>query len=268
MSLSVVISYCSMERPFLDTLLSECKKASNDVIVCVGTHMYDGTPEPTFPHEVALHHNAKVLQYPVDVNLPPSKREGVVHRPTSYFHNLARWTGIQVAKHPFVLLLDADEIPDGTALASWIDKVLSRSSNGIVMKMANFWYFKRPTLRAYSLEDSVVIAHKDVLQKKNVFGDAERDHIVNSAGRENVLRMVKHHISDAPMFHHFSYVRKDIMSKLSRWAHRDDVFSDVAALSHFEHLFDAIGSASMVEPIHGYQLHWVEDTFGLESSLA
>lgn len=268
--LSIVVSYSSMEEMFLDAMIRECTKASSDVVFCVGTHLYDGTPETPFPTErLPTGSRVSVVTYAVDVTEEPSTHEGVVNRPTSYWHNVARWTGIQAAKFPFVLLLDGDEIPKGDALASWAEKHLPSLPETTVMKMATHWFFKFPTLQAYSVEDSMVLAHKRMLSRSAVFGDDERDHIVNCAKLQGVevSRMVRHHTTGAPMFRHYSYVRKDILAKLSRWAHKDDLFTNEKRYRLFMSMYDSVGQNSMIEPIHGYQLHWVEDDLGLMENM-
>lgn len=269
MSLSIVVSYSSMEEMFLDAMVKECTLASYDVIFCIGTHLYDGTPASAFPERHLSNPRVSVVTYDVDTNEDPSAHEGVVNRPTSYWHNMARWVGIQAAKYPCVLLLDGDEIPKGALLARWAEKHLGSFSPHDVMKMATHWFFKLPTLQAYSVEDSVVLAHKNMLTRETVFGDDERDHIVNCAKQlgGTVHRMVRHHVNDTPMFRHYSYVRKDIEAKLKRWAHRDDLFAGEDRYKMFMALYDSVGKTTMIEPIHGYQLHWVEDELGLMSAL-
>ncbi len=267
---SVVVSYCNNERPFLDALLTECRKFSDDVLLCAGTHTYDGAPDPAPPitsdpgHE---HDGVRVLTYDVDVSKDTRSIPwgGVARRPTAYWHNLSRWTGIQEARHPWILLLDADEIPEGDAFAEWVAAELPHTppSSGYVFKLANHWYFKHTTLRADAVEDSVVLAPKWFLSDpENVFGDAERDLAVQNA-YPFVKRRVKHHLTRAPMFHHFSFVRPDIRSKISSWAHRDDLLPPESA-ERFLRSYEAADAGGR-EPIHGYNLLRLPSApFGLE----
>jgi hypothetical protein len=57
------------------------------------------------------------------------------------------------------------------------------------------------------------------------------------------------------------------MSKIRRWAHRDDVFGDTYRMNVFECAYESVGKGVMIEPIHGYHLHWVDDEFGLEEKI-
>lgn len=205
MPLSIVISYCSNEECFLDAILSQCTKASDDVVVSYGSHLYDGTPEDVqkVRHYALKYPMVKFIQY--DVGPEHYDGLGVKNRPTAYWHNVARWTGVCALRHnDWVLLLDADEIPDGDNLKRWWGVVEKSSllNMNTTYKMANYWYFKKPTNRSEVLEDSVLLIHSKYLSKYNVFGDMERDHLIHQSGTK-LVRQTKG-ASGEVMFHHYS----------------------------------------------------------------
>jgi hypothetical protein len=227
-SVSVVISYCANDVPFIDKTLSECNKFSDDVIVVYGSRMYDGADADLAAIGVLSdrHEWVQFCMYDVDLTLDPYAQEGVCKRPLAYWHNLARWTGICRCLNDWILLLDGDEVPDGAKVRRWLHE--SRNPETI-FKAANYWYFKHPENQATSLEDSVLLVHKRHLTRSNVFGDMERDHICISASSGAKLeRLVKDPNGDV-MFHHFSWVRgrEGLKRKLRSFAHSQDMFKNV-----------------------------------------
>lgn len=42
---AVIVNYCSLEREFLPKVLAECGHFASEIVVSVGTHLYNGTPE-------------------------------------------------------------------------------------------------------------------------------------------------------------------------------------------------------------------------------
>jgi hypothetical protein len=258
--LSVVISYCSGESAFIDALLTQCVKFSDDVVVSFGDKLYDGRPENTerldemrtkFP-------TVQFVSYEVDLSLDLSRARGVRARPTAYWHNLARWTGIVRTRHEWVLLIDADEVPEGDRMRDWLAKAALNPQ--CCYKRATYWYFKSARFCATTLEDSVLVMNRRHLTEDTVFGDYERDHAIRSSGAHLVRSVVG---SDGmPLAHHFSWVRSKtgLAHKIANWAHRDDIFkgADVSAIIDYIYRNDDVNDV-----VHGYKYVVVPDLFGI-----
>jgi hypothetical protein len=259
--LSIVINYCSLESPFIGAMLSECLKATDDVVVSRANRLYDGTPENQahFDELRRRFPTVQFVQYVVDPELDLSKQTGVRHRPTAYWHNLARWTGIRAKRHrDWTLLLDADEIPEGLRLRQWWDAATLNAD--CAYKMANYWYFKRPWFRATTIEDSVLLIHDAHLSRYNVFGDLERDHTIRHSGARLLRETMG--TDGRPVFHHFSWCRSraSLGHKLRTWAHRDDVFKGVDVDRLLETIFQDDGVNDIV---HRYRYETVENQFDI-----
>jgi tetratricopeptide (TPR) repeat protein len=222
--ISVVINYCSLEREFLNGCITESLKFSEDVVVSYGSHFYDGTIED---HE---HIQTQIIKFPmiqfveyrVDVSLDLSKQKGVVNRPFAYWHNLARWTGLNGCKKKnWILFLDVDEIPDGKRFNSFLSHDdLDEDFN---YSIANYWYFKSPNFQAIEIEESAKLINYKYINSDSIFGDFERDHI-----RDNSARNTHHFVSGhdgLPLIHHFSWVRTQdiLLRKIKSWGHADDI---------------------------------------------
>jgi hypothetical protein len=258
-SVSVVINYCSNENIFLRAVLTECQKFSNDIVVAYGSHLYDGTKEDAdhilqytkeFP-------DINFVEYNVDVSLENKDRAGVNNRPTAYWHNLARWTGIQSTKNKgWVFLIDCDEIPEGDRLSLFLKSVLLDETK--CYKFANYWYFKDTTNQATTFEDSVLCIHAKYTTRETIFGDWERDHTANSSGLQ-LQRMV---MSDRPLFHHYSWVRskENLIHKITSWGHSNDIFKNANVDSLINFIY---GDDNVNDIVHGYNYIKVEPKFGI-----
>ncbi len=266
MTVSVIISYCSIENIFIDVCLKECLKFSDDVIVSYGSHLYNGQPED-------LNHIAecqtkfptvKFVKYQVDMSLDLYKQKGVRNRPTAYWHNLARWTGVQAlsGKNDWVFVIDVDEIPEGEYVAKWLDLARSLFNDHECYKVANYWYFKSPRFQATTLEDSVLLINRKYLTFDNIFGDNERDHLIH-VSKCQLIRQVKG-FGKKVLFHHFSWSkpRTALEHKIKHWAHANDIFS--ADRVNPDELIEYIYKDNNVNDIvHGYEYNIVENKFDL-----
>jgi hypothetical protein len=68
---SVIVNYCSLEREFLPKVLAECAHFASEIVVSVGTHLYNGTPEDPEHLEAlrAQHTGVRFAQYQVDAHI-------------------------------------------------------------------------------------------------------------------------------------------------------------------------------------------------------
>lgn len=260
---SVVINYCSNEAPFLDCIIKQCLKFTDDIVISYGSHLYDGTPENHLYIELCKEKYPEVtfVCYNVDINEDLTTKKGVKNRPTAYWHNLARWTGIQaLKKKEWVFIIDGDEVPEGALVKIWLEKAMNIFKEDECYKIATFWYFKDPTNRAKTLEDSILLMHYKHLTEDNIFGDYERDHLIPAskcALQRNIMG-----INKAILWHHFSFVRpKHILErKLRTWGHSNDIFKG----ANIEKIIEDIYKDDNVNDIvHNYQYEKVYNKFNI-----
>lgn len=261
--LGVVINFCSNEKAFLGALLDQVRLFTNHIVVCYGTHTYDGAKEDVaafIKFQAYRHEGVRFVEFPVDMSMDPSQMRGVVKRPTAYWCNLARWLGIQALPEAvdWVLFLDADEVPEGERVRDWMARVSLKE--GHIYKLANYWYFKDVRNQAAVHEDSILLAPRSILNEGSVFHDDERDGIIKVSGAPQE-RMVMG-TDGRPMFHHYSWVRtKDgLAKKLRTWAHRDDIFkgADVDAIVGYIYKNEEVNDI-----VHNYPYNRVENLFGI-----
>lgn len=219
--LGFVVSFSSNERPFLEAQISQLYKCHEDVqiVYSVGTHLYDMRPEVDLvtPLIETLDYSSKVsvVRYPVDADVSKIPRK---------YHNLAREAGVSRLSEDveWVIFLDADEIPDSLAFSQWYSQLHTNLQNTLVYKLACYWYFVKPTWRATTIEDSIVLVHKSQLTPDALRDPLERDGIVNKCLGGH-MRMIKS-LQNRPMFHHFSWVRRveQVIHKVKTWGHKGD----------------------------------------------
>lgn len=261
--MSVVINYCGNEKIFLDALLRECSKFSDDIVVSYGSHLYDGTIEDLdhIKEYQTRFPNVQFVCYVVDKDLDLKKQKGVVARPTAFWHNMARWTGIRALKNKeWVFLIDADEIPEGDLVKEWLDQVMDVLNCSECYKIATHWYFKSPTNQSMQVEDSILLIHYKNLTEDNVFGDYERDHLIR-ASKCGLRRQVVNSRREI-MWHHFSWVRSrdGLRHKVLNWGHREDVFKGVDVNALMEKIYK---DDNVNDIVHGYSYRKVDNKFNL-----
>jgi hypothetical protein len=230
MNIGVVISTSPTEKRFTRAQLKECAKFATHTVVCLGSHRYDGiTPEPidTFLDIIVEFPDVQFVVYtvkPKDEFYNPLQS-----RPGAYWHNVARIAGTQKLPQDvnWVMYLDGDEIPDGELMCEWMNYTSDKVRPTDVFYLANYWYFKDPTMRAMSLEESIPVVCKAIL--------GDNDNIVRILMNDNerfgfkLLQgvTIHNHVvspSGTPMLHHYSWVRTkdDLLKKVCTWGHAKD----------------------------------------------
>ncbi len=261
---SVIISYSSNEKASIHAVISQALKFSEDIVVSYGSHLLDGTREDTQHIQDLAEKYPKVnfVEFQIDFSLDLSKQPGVQSRPTAYWHNLARWTGVQnLKKKQWVFILDADEVADGKLVKTWLQNTVPHLNQADCYKMANFWYFKKPIFQATTLESSVLLVHFRILTKASIFGDWERTHIIEMS--KCIVHDAVKDFDGEVLWHHYSWVRSRsrMEHKLRHWAHADDTFKSVDA----KQLVDTIFKDDQVnDVVHGYQYTVVNNTFDIQ----
>ena len=262
--ISIIINYSSNERAFIDPVLSEALKFSNDIVVSFGSHLLDGTLEDKLhiQHLRSKYPTVSFVEYEVDLSLDLSQQSGVQTRPTAYWHNLARWTAVQNLRcKQWVFVIDTDEIPDGRLVKKWLRTAVPYLVDTECYRISNFWYFKKPIYQATTHEDSVVLIHYRYLTKTNLFGDWERDHLV--ATSECTLHKFTKNIDGSVFWHHYSWVRSKagLEHKLKHWAHADDMFNNVNATELVATIFQ---DDNVNDFVHHYEYTIVNNTFSIQ----
>lgn len=209
-----VISYCTIDDMFIRENIRQCLYFSKEIFVIASSHFFDGTPEDETKIQALMEF---CKQYP-NVHLIRFKwEEGQTPR---YWHNYARWIGIQQCNTEYIMFMDSDEIIEGElARESFGYEDFYKEYDEYVFSC--YWYFREPIFRAKSLEQCHKLIRASALTKDLVFSEHER----GAVGLSNRYRsMFKVQYNGRPILHHFSWVRtkEQMLKKTASWGHKDD----------------------------------------------
>lgn len=255
--IATIINYCSNDSLFLKPCIEEAKKFSHQIIVVTADHFFDNTEEDLnkLNQQFSSFDGVDFIIYPF---IPKKifKRIYSKVKKSSLFHSLSRYLGFHHLKKniEWVLFLDVDEIIDADRFLKWLSHPLSYDA----IRLANYWYFRKVTLRAKMFEDSVIFVRKNKIRKKSLLDTTERDAIFNKASGSK-SRMV-FGLDGLPMVHHYSWVRskEQLLKKVSTWGHKRDRHWKKLIEIEFEN------ENSSVDFVHGYDLNEVDPFIKLE----
>lgn len=222
MKIATVLIYCSNEYRFLKSCLEEAKQFSDQIVVTVCDHFFDGSSENTqeLQKTFAEFPDVSFVYFPYLINELPEKlvRKGG----DNFYCNLSRFIGTSFVspKMDYILFLDTDEIIEAKSFSSWIKQYPLQKFDAV--KLSNYWYFREAKYRATTLEDSVVIAKREKVTKRVVFNIGDRNAIFQHIKGEKE-RHVKG-IDGKAFVHHFSWVRtkEEMLKKVEAWGHRNE----------------------------------------------
>jgi len=233
-SIATIINYCSNDYQFLRPNIKQVKKFSQQNIVPICDHFYDGSPENTQLISRSRKENPQAQFIPFKYN-PRAARPfwrgwqfmlrnlgfGRVWG-AQYWICYARRLGFKHVnqKIDYILFLDADEIIDGRKFLHWLNTNQYKQFNAL--KPANYWYWRSPRYQATTYEDSALLAEYSALQKAVFMDHDERNATFNSI-HGSKTRMVLG-LDNQPMIHHYGWAKpkKNLIKKVQTWGHRQD----------------------------------------------
>src|SRR3990167_6384612 len=179
-SIAAIVNFCTNESRFLKSCLEQTLYFAGQVIVPVCDHFFDGMTEnrPLLEAIYRAFPACHFIEYPFIPERIPKKILRSID-PAHFWHSLSRAIGFGFLEEDIenVLFLDADEIPEGPRFIEWLE--CSDYALHTVLKMANYWYFRKPCFRAEAWEDSIVFAQKRSLDPQLLLKQDERDAIYN-----------------------------------------------------------------------------------------
>ncbi len=221
--IATIVNFCSNDARFIGACIEQASVFSSQIIVVLCDHFFDGTLENrTLLEEIyRAYPQCLFIEYPF---IPSEIPRMMFNQITSaqFWHSCSRLLALQYleASIEMVLFLDADEVPDGWRFFRWLNA--SDYRQHVVLKMANYWYFREPIYQAQSWEDTVVLAQVRALSPELLLQQDDRKAIYDllpGPKRRNVCS------SDGqPMFHHFSWVRTrdEMVKKVRTWGLKND----------------------------------------------
>lgn len=261
--IATIVNFCTNDWRFIGKNLEQALLFSQEVIVVVCDHFFDGSGEnrSILQAVYAAFPDCHFIEYPfIPDRIPKSvwKRIEKAH----FWHSLSRLLGFCFVGEeiPFLLFLDADEIVDAKRFSLWLEEGDYALHSAI--KLANYWYFKDPSYQAIEREDSPVLARKSAIEERILLHGEERDALYRflpHPKKRNVLGL-----DNKPMIHHYSWVRtrEEMLKKVRTWGHKKDCDWEALVEKEYREPF------SGTDFIHGYRYKVVKPFFSLPQDLS
>lgn len=247
--IGVIINYCTNDYKFLRHNVKAVSKFSEEIIIPIADHFYDGTLEnkKLILKSIKENKEARFVRFPYkhkerDQNYIMWRLRRILKLSlvggSQYWICLARLIGYRnlSKKVKYALFLDADEIVDNEKLIKWLNTGQYKKFDA--MKLANYWYFREPNHQATTYEDSPLLIRKNNIQKGFFFDYSEREGIYQKiSGKKK--RMV-FGLNHKPMVHHYCWARskKEMLKKVQTWGHNKDRNWEKLVIKEFSHKFN------------------------------
>ncbi len=199
--LATIVNFSTNEALFLKHCLEEALFFSDQIIVPVCDHFFDGTPEnrELLDSIYAAHPEVQFIEYAW------SKENFYGDHPTHFWHNLSRLLGSHFLSPEieYVLFLDVDEIVEGKGFAKWLEEFPLEDFSAL--RLACYWYFREAKFQALQWEDTPLLISKAALHYDALMHPHERAGTFHLAQGEKMRHVNSN--EQMPMIHHYSWVR-------------------------------------------------------------
>lgn len=247
-NVATIINYCTNEYKFVNHCINEVKTFSEQVIVPVCDHFFDGISEDrelldkTYNEHL---NDAQFFEYKYDSDIFNNLQGCAVH-------GVSRLLGFNQINEDieYILFIDADEIIDGARFKELLDKRNFKNYNAILF--SNYWYFRDVKFRAKTIESSVLLIKKSVLSPEIILHERDRLGIFLSAPGNKMGRV--NGIDGKPLAHHYSWVRTkdEMLRKVKTFGHKASRDWVSLVEKEFSHEF------KNTDFVHGYEYEVVE----------
>jgi hypothetical protein len=230
LKISTIISFCSNDWRYLSRAIFEASFFSDDIVVPVCDHFFDGTKEnkALLNRIFSNHPHVHFVQFAYDFvhlyNPFLSYEKSDVQWP-ALWHATSRYIGAIYAKeNPYFLFTDVDEIVDGKKFKSWLEKETFTSYKAI--RFSSYRYCYLASLRSHKIHHCSLLIDREQMRMNHVIQPDERYGMfarTEGAKKERVGEL-------DPFFHHYSLVKteKELIKKCQTWGHRyEDDWEDL-----------------------------------------
>jgi len=243
MKIATIINYCTNDHRFINTCISQARLFSEQVIVPISSHFYNGQLEnQELLEKTYSNKNVDFINYTWNSS-----------KPSRYWHNYSRMIGYQNIKSDidWVLYLDADEIVEYDEFSKFISSGHINTHDSF--DLLCYWYFRDATYRATSFESAGTLVRRE-LGNINPDSNSERGQLLRGRYWQHAS------INNVPIIHHYSWVRtkEEMLSKVKSWGHNQDNIDWVSLVEHeFSHPFNR------TDFVHHYGYDIVENKFNI-----
>lgn len=249
MKISSIVQYSTLDYRFLKTNLEQLAKFSDEIIVVVCDHFFNGEPE----NQELLEKSFEIMSEVPNCSTYLFEWEGMQSNP-GHYHNLSREIGTQKSTGDWLLFVDGDEIVDDN-FKEWFETTAQLTDT--TYWLTCYWYFREPTYRAKPYEGcGLLIKRSKCNWNIHVREERQQFHSIDNFihGWYTPILM-----QGEPMVHHYSWVRtkQEMLKKVANWGHKHDTNWAELVEEEFSRPF------SGTDFVHGYEYIIVENKFNI-----
>lgn len=222
--LATVISFCTNDVRFLSLCIDAVRLFSDQILICVCDHFYDGTGENYALLEklYSTYSSCEFVEFAFDKNVlygTPAYLDSSHPDYRHHWHNTSRLVGSYFLKPEVkeVLFCDVDEIIDSQAFSTFLEKSEDRMLNAC--RFSAYFYFREACYRSLTWTLGPILVKRQLLSTENLLHEDERSGLLMSIKGDKKNQVVGH--NGLPMVHHYSWVRteEEMLRKTKTWGH-------------------------------------------------
>jgi len=225
--IATVIKYCTNDYRFLRYCIEEAQKFSQQIIIPVCSHFFNGEPEnrALLDQSYREHPDVQFVEFAYD-----DEPYGIYSPLTSldedwshYWHSTARYAGFHYVKEcDYILFLDVDEIVEADRFLNWLQEF--KVSDFDALRLSSYFYFSTPSNRAIDqFPLNALLVRKACIESPEMILDVlERKGLYDQIQGCKFSKVVG--LDGRPLVHHYSWVRtpEELRKKVRTWGHRHD----------------------------------------------
>jgi hypothetical protein len=216
--IATIINFCTYDLPYLDRCISAVTPFSDQILLPVCDHLFDGTPEDLslLGRIYKKYPRIDFIEFAyseTEVYGTPSKLVPKSPWWARHWHNSARLIGTYFLRKEidYLLFVDVDEIFEGDVREIPFHEYAA-------LRFATYWYFKSASRRATVTPDGPLLIAREQVDTERLLNEYERTGLfllANGRKEREFLWEAK------PLVHHYSWVRgeRELVQKVRAWGH-------------------------------------------------
>lgn len=222
--IATVVSFCTNEWRFLKACLSRVQPFSQQLLVTVCDHFFDGTLERDALLEEAYRQfpKATFLEFAYDPVNPYHYTSTLTQEHPHWrhlWHNTGRWISCFFLEKEidYLYFCDADEIVDTERFLYWLDHFPLHHYS--VLRLSSYRYFRDAGFQSRTFDLTGTFLRRHGLDPALLWSEHERMGIYLGTTGEKLLDVKG--LDGKPLIHHYSWVRtqEELLQKVTTWGH-------------------------------------------------